>query len=294
MSKLKEALAGGQFPIVMEIELPKGIDLEGMLAPVKLLHGKVTAFGIPDNEDAKMKLSSLAAARLVQEAGGEPLLLMTCRDRNRLALESDLLGAGALGIENILALSGDFVTLGDHPDAKPVYDADSVQLLQIARGLMTGHDSAGLSLTGNPQFYLGAILIPEADPVAPQLLKVKKKLEAGVEFFITAPMFTLEKFRQFKQSVGSQTVKFMACLKVPGASEVEEASLGQHRKVYSLPPNVVQELTGNDPEEVLRKGAALTGRLLKEIREQKLADGVYVKAQGRGDLMDQILKAAGA
>jgi len=294
MSKLKEALEGGQFPIVMEIELPKGIDLEGMLAPVKSLHGKVTAFGIPDNEDAKMKLSSLAAARLVQEAGGEPLLLMTCRDRNRLALESDLLGAGALGIENILALSGDFVTLGDHPDAKPVYDADSVQLLQIARGLMTGHDSAGLSLTGNPQFYLGAVLIPEADPVAPQLLKVKKKLEAGVEFFITAPMFTLEKFRQFRQSVGSQTVKFMACLKVPGASEVEEASLGQHRKVYSLPPAVVQELTGTDPEEVLRKGAALTGRLLKEIREQKLADGVYVKAQGRGDLMDQILKAAGA
>ena len=294
MSKLKEALAGGQFPIVMEIELPKGIDLEGMLAPVKLLHGKVTAFGIPDNEDAKMKLSSLAAARLVQEAGGEPLLLMTCRDRNRLALESDLLGAGALGIENILALSGDFVTLGDHPDAKPVYDADSVQLLQIARGLMTGHDSAGLSLTGNPQFYLGAVLIPEADPVAPQLLKVKKKLEAGVEFFITAPMFTLEKFRQFRQSVGSQTVKFMACLKVPGASEVEEASLGQHRKVYSLPPAVVQELTGTDPEEVLRKGAALTGRLLKEIREQKLADGVYVKVHGRGDLMAQILKTAGA
>jgi 5,10-methylenetetrahydrofolate reductase len=294
MSKLKEALAGGQFPIVMEIELPKGIDLEGMLAPVKLLHGKVTAFGIPDNEDAKMKLSSLAAARLVQEAGGEPLLLMTCRDRNRLALESDLLGAGALGIENILALSGDFVSLGDHPDAKPVYDADSVQLLQIARGLMTGHDSVGLSLKGNPQFYLGAVLIPEADPVAPQLLKAKKKLEAGVEFFITAPMFTLEKFRQFRQSLGSQAVKVMACLKVPKASEVEEASLGQHRKVYSLPPDVVKELAGSDPEEVLQKGAALTGRLLKEIREQKLADGVYVKVHGRGDLMAQILKTAGA
>jgi 5,10-methylenetetrahydrofolate reductase len=293
MSKLKEALEGGQFPIVMEIKPPKGIDLEGMLAPVKSLNGKVTAFGIPDNEHAEMKLSSLAAARLVQEAGGEPLLLMTCRDRNRLALESDLLGAGALGIENIMTLSGEFVSLGDHPDAKPVYDADSVQLLQIARGLMTGHDSAGLALEGNPQFYLGAALIPEADPVAPQLFKVKKKLEAGVEFFITAPMFTLEKFRQFKQSLGSQAVKVLACLKVPEASEVEEASSGQHRKVYSLPPNVAQELAGIDPEEVLRKGAALTGRLLKEIKEQKLADGVYVKALGRGDLMDQILKTAG-
>ncbi len=294
MSKLREALEGGRFPIVMEIKPPKGIDLEGMLAPLKALNGKVTAFGIPDNEHAKMKLSALAAARLVQEAGGEPLLLMTCRDRNRLALESDLLGAGALGLENILALSGDFVSLGDHPDAKPVYDADSVQLLQIARGLMAGHDSAGLPLKGNPNFCLGAVLIPEADPVGPQQLKVKKKLEAGAEFFITAPIFDLEKLRQFRQSLGPQTVKILACLKVPKAEEVEQAAQGRHRKVYSLPPDVVQELDGNDPEEVLQKGAALAGRLLREIREAKLADGVYVKARGRGDLMALVLETAGA
>lgn len=294
MSKLSEALEGGRFPIVMEIKPPKGIDLEGMLAPLKALNGKVTAYGIPDNEHAKMKLSALAAARLVKEAGGEPLLLMTCRDRNRLALESDLLGAAALGLENILAISGDFVSLGDHPDAKPVYDADSVQLLQIAGGLMAGHDSAGLSLKGNPNFCLGAVLIPEADPVKPQLLKFKKKLEAGAQFFITAPIFDLEKLRQFRQSLGPQTVKILACVKVPKAAEVEQATLGQHRKVYSLPSEVVQELAGKDPEEVLRKGAALAGRLFKEIRAQKLADGVYVKAQGRADLMALMLEAAGA
>ncbi len=293
MSKLKEALEGGRFPIVMEIKPPKGIDLEDMLAPLKALNGKITAFGIPDNEHAKMKLSALAAARVVQEAGAEPLLLMTCRDRNRLALESDLLGAGALGLENILAISGDFVSLGDHPDAKPVYDADSVQLLQIARGLMTGHDSAGLPLKGNPQFCLGAVLIPEADPVAPQLLKVKKKLEAGAEFFITAPIFDLKKLSQFRQLLGPQTVKVLACLKVPKASEVEEATQGQLRKVYSLPPEVAKELGDTDPEAVLQKGAALVGRLLKEIREQKLADGVYVKARGRSDLMALILEKAG-
>jgi methylenetetrahydrofolate reductase (NADPH) len=294
MSKLSESLAAGQFPIVVEIKPPKGIDLEGMLAPVKALNGKVTAFGIPDNEHAKMKLSALAAARLVQEAGGEPLLHLTCRDRNRLALESDLLGAGALGLENILAVSGDFVSLGDHPDAKPVYDADSVQLLQIARGLMAGYDSAGLSLKGNPNFCLGAVLIPEADPVGPQQLKVKKKLEAGAEFFITAPIFDLEKLRQFRQLLGPQTVKFLVCLKVPKAEEVDQASQGRHRKVYSLPPEVVKELAGNDPEEVLRKGAALAGRLLKKIREEKLADGVYVKARGRSDLMALVLETASA
>ena len=293
MGKLKEALEGGRFPIVMEIKPPKGIDLEGMLAPVTGLNGKVTAFGIPDNEHAKMKLSALAAAKLVKEAGAEPLLLMTCRDRNRLALESDLLGAAALGLENILALSGDFVSLGDHPDAKPVYDADSVQLLAIARGLMAGHDSAGLALKGNPQFCLGAVLIPEADPAAPQLLKIKKKQEAGAEFFITAPIFDLEKLRHFRQTLGSQDVKIMACVKVPKASEVEQAGQGQHRKVYSLPAQVVKELAGDDPEEVLRKGAALAGRLIREIKEAKLADGVYIKARGRKDLMALVLEAAG-
>lgn len=294
MSKLKEALEGGRFPIVMEIKPPKGIDLEGMLAPVKALNGKVTAFGIPDNEHARMKLSALAAARLVKEAGGEPLLLMTCRDRNRLALESDLLGAGALGLGNILAISGDFVSLGDHPDAKPVYDADSVQLLQIARGLMAGHDSADLPLDGNPQFYLGAVLIPEADPMNPQKLKFKKKLAAGAQFFITAPIFALEKLRQFRQSLGAQDVKILACIKVPKASEVDQAVLGQHRKVYSLPPEVVKEMAGTDPEGVVQKGAAVAGRLLRKIREEKLADGAYVKVQGRSDLMTLLLDAAGA
>jgi 5,10-methylenetetrahydrofolate reductase len=294
MSKLKEALANGGFPIVMEMKPPKGIDLEGMLAPLNAVNGKVTAFGIPDNEHAKMKLSALAAARMVKEAGGEPLLLMTCRDRNRLALESDLLGAGALGLENILALSGDFVNQGDHPDAKPVYDTDSVQLLQIARGLMDGHDSAGQPLKGNPQFCLGAVLIPEADPVGPQLLKVRKKLAAGVDFFITAPIYDLKKLSSFRQQLGDQDLKVLACVKVPKASEVEQASQGRLRKVYSLPPDLVQELSDPDPEIVLKKGAALAGRLIKEIKAQKLADGVYVKARGRGDLMALILENAGA
>lgn len=292
MSKLKEALAGGRFPIVMEIKPPKGIDLVGMLAPLQSVNGKVTAYGIPDNEHAKMKLSALAAAKMVKEAGGEPLLFMTCRDRNRLALESDLLGASALGLENIMAMSGDFVSLGDHPDAKPVYDVDSVQLLQIARELMAGHDSAGLPLQGNPQFCLGAVLIPEADPVAPQILKAKKKLEAGVDFFITAPIFDLKKLKQFRELLGPQSVKIMACVKIPKASEVEEATQSRHRKVYSLPSEVIKELGGTDSEEVLKKGAVLAGRLLKEIREQKLADGIYVKARGRSDLMGLILERA--
>jgi 5,10-methylenetetrahydrofolate reductase len=158
MSKLSQALEAGQFAVVAELAPPKGTKVEVMLAPVETLKGRVTAFSVPDNEHAKMRLSALAACRLVKEAGGEPLLHLTCRDKNRLALQSELLGAAALGIENVLLVSGDYVTLGDHPDAKPVYDADSVQLLQIAKGLMAGQDSAGQPLDGNPAFFLGAVV----------------------------------------------------------------------------------------------------------------------------------------
>jgi 5,10-methylenetetrahydrofolate reductase len=158
---------------------------------------------------------------------------------------------------------------------------------------MAGHDSTDQPLKGNPQFCLGAVLIPEADPVGPQLLKARKKLAAGAEFFITAPIYDLKKLSLFRQQLGDQNVKIIACVKVPKPSEVEQAGQGQLRKVYSLPPEVVQELGSADPEEVMNKGAALAGRLIKEIKNQKLANGVYVKARGRGDLMALILEKAG-
>jgi 5,10-methylenetetrahydrofolate reductase len=293
MSKLKDALAAGGFPLVVEVKPPKGVEVAGMLAPVGSLNGQVTAFGVPDNEHARMRLSALAAARLVREAGGEPLMLLTCRDRNRLALESDLLGAAALGVENLLLISGDYVHQGDHPDAKPVYDADSVQLLLLARELMAGRDSAGNPLKGAPQFFLGAVVIPEAQPLGPQRLKFRKKMEAGADFFVTAPIFDLEKFRKFRREVVPEGVKILACLKVPSAEEVEKAARGELRKVYTLPPAVIQELSGGDPEEVLFKGAASAGRLARQLRSEKLADGVYLKAKGRADLAAAFLQAAG-
>jgi 5,10-methylenetetrahydrofolate reductase len=240
-----------------------------------------------------MRLAAVAAARLVQEAGGEALVHLTCRDRNRLALSSDLLGAASLGLENVLLVSGDYVTLGDHPQAKPVYDADSVQLLQIAAGLINGHDSAGLPLTGNPAFFLGAVVIPEAEPFPPQFVKFQKKLGAGAQFFITPPVFDLDKLRRFREHLAGTPVKLLAGVKVLGADEVAQAAAGQWRKVYSLPPDLVSDLSGKEPEDILARGVELAGRLVKEIKREKLADGVYLKAKGRADLFTKILKAAG-
>ena len=293
MSKLRETLEAGAFPVVVELKPPKGTGVDEMLAVVKALAGRVTAFSVPDNEHARMRLAAVAAARLVQEAGGEALVHLTCRDRNRLALESDLLGTAVLGLENILLVSGDYVTLGDHPQAKPVYDADSVQLLQVAPGLMDGHDSVGLPLAGSPVFFLGAVVIPEAEPLPPQLIKFQKKLAAGAQFFVTPPVFDLDKLRRFREHLPETPVKLLAGVKVLGAEEVAQAAAGQWRQVYSLPPDLVSDLAGKEPEDILARGVEVAGRLVQQIKQEKLADGVYLKAKGRADLFTKILEAAG-
>jgi methylenetetrahydrofolate reductase (NADPH) len=293
MSKLRETLDAGAFAVVLEVKPPKGLDVDFLLAPVKALGGRVTAFSVPDDEHAKMRLSSVAAACLVQKAGGEALVHFSCRDRNRLALESDLLGAASLGLENILVVSGDYVTLGDHPQAKPVYDADSVQLLQIVQGLAAGHDSAGLPLQGNPTFFPGAVVIPEADPLAPQLIKFQKKVIAGAQFFITPSIFDLDKLRRFREHLPGKAVKLLVSVKVLGADEVAQAAAGQLRKVYSVPPDLVNDLAGKDPEEILVKGVEVASRLVQRIKQEKLADGVYLKAKGRADLLTKIMDGAG-
>ncbi|MEW6385987.1 MAG: methylenetetrahydrofolate reductase [Thermodesulfobacteriota bacterium] len=293
MSKLKEALDSGAFAAVAELQPPKGVRVEGMLALVAALQDRVTAFGVPDNEQARMRLSALAVSRLAQEAGGEPLWHLTCRDRNRLALESELLGAAALGIENVLVVSGDYVTLGDHPDAKPVYDADSVQLLQIARDLAAGRDSAGLTLDGAPNFFLGAVVIPEAEPLAPQLLKFEKKVKAGAQFFVTPPVFDLERLRAFRQSLAANPVKLLATVKVLSLEEAAQADTEEWRQVFRVPLEFLSELKDLEGEEFSRRAAELAGGLLKRIKAENLAEGAYLKAGGRVDLINLVLKAAG-
>jgi|YNPNPStandDraft_1061719.scaffolds.fasta_scaffold05210_3 methylenetetrahydrofolate reductase (NADPH) len=292
MSKLRETLEAGDFAVAVELKPPRGTEVGGMLAPVTALRERVTAFGLPDNAQACLHLSSLAAARLVKEAGGEPLLHLSCRDRNRLALESDLLGAAALGVENLLLVSGDYVTLGDHPQAKPVYDADSVQLLQIAQGLRAGQDSTGQPLSGNPAFYLGAVVIPEADPLAPQLLKMEKKIAAGAQFLVTAPVFHLERLRSFREHLTDPAIKLLVTVKVLEADELSQAMAGGWRKVYSLPQELLQELAGQEPAALESEAVRVAGRLVRQIKEERLGDGVYLQARGREDLLAAILKQA--
>ncbi len=169
-------LAKRKFVVTAEVGPPKGVDIKEVLENAEALHGRVDAVNATDQQSSVMRLGSLATCHILKDKGLEPILQMTCRDRNRIALQSDLLSAYVLGIENVLCLTGDFVALGDHPQAKSVFDLDSVSLLGGARGLEQGKDLSGKDLTGAPRFCLGAIVTPGADPLEPQIIKMEKNV----------------------------------------------------------------------------------------------------------------------
>ena len=165
MSKLREAFEKGEFAITAEMAPPKGTDLSHLAECAKLVIGRVHAANVTDNQSAVMRTSSLATCKMLKDLGLEPVIQMTGRDRNRIAIESEMLSAGFFGIDNLLALTGDHVCVGDHKQAKPVFDLDAVSILSTATMMNNGTDSTGLELKGKTDFFLGACVTPEYDPI---------------------------------------------------------------------------------------------------------------------------------
>jgi methylenetetrahydrofolate reductase (NADPH) len=207
---LQESLASGKFVLTSEIGPPKGIHIEEMMADAELLRGRVDAINVTDLQSSVMRLGSLAVCHLLQEKGLEPIFQMTCRDRNRLGLQADLLSASVLGIKNVLALTGDYASLGDHPQAKPVFDLDSVNLIGVVKKLESGTDMVGNSLSGAPKFFVGAVVNPGANPLEAQLIKMEKKIQAGASFFQTQAVYDVRAFEQFMKRASPFKVPILA------------------------------------------------------------------------------------
>ena len=200
--KLIERFKQGKCVVTCEVGPPKGIEIEKVIDELEPLRSKVDAFNVTDLQSSVLRVGSLATCRLLKDKGLESIMQLTCRDRNRLALQADVLSAAVLGIENLLCLTGDYTTLGDHPQAMPVFDLDSVQLLMAVKSLMGGKDMAGNDLEGQPpQFCLGAVVNPGADPLEPQILKMEKKIAAGAQFFQTQAAYEVDKFARFCEKV---------------------------------------------------------------------------------------------
>lgn len=208
-SKFEKTLRSGKFAVTCEIGPPKGAEDEEIKEAAEYLRDVADGINVTDLQSSVMRLGSLVTCHLLKEWGLDPIFQVTCRDRNRLILQSDLLSAYVLGIRNILALTGDYTTIGDHPQAEPVFDLDSVQLLWAIKNLEEGKDLAGKELTQKPAFFKGAVVNPGADTEASyelQIIKMKKKIDQGAQFFQTQAIFDAEVFKRFMDRVHKENI----------------------------------------------------------------------------------------
>jgi 5,10-methylenetetrahydrofolate reductase len=271
---------------------PKGTNLEKFEHHIDLLKDKVDAMNVTDHQSSVMRFPSLGGCLKVKEGGGEVILQMTCRDRNRLALQADLLFASYMGIQNVLCLTGDSIILGDHKDAKSVFDLDSSQLLETIRTLENGKDLGGNDLDGAVSFCAGAIVTPEADPLEPQLIKFEKKIEAGAEFIQTQAVYDLDKFKEFMDYARQFKVKILAGIILLTSAPMARFMNKNIAGVF-VPQDLVDEMASAPKGQALTKGIEIAGRMIKRIHDEKMCDGVHIMAIGKEELVPDIMAAAG-
>lgn len=291
-TRFKQALNSDKFIITSEIGPPKGTNLDKMLHHIDILKDKVDAINVTDHQSSVMRFPSIGGCLEIKDRGGEPILQMTCRDRNRMALQAELLFAAYRGINNVLCLTGDAVPVGDHKEAKGVFDLDSLQLLKTIRLMESGLDLGGNKLEGALEFCAGAIVTPEADPIEPQLIKFEKKVEAGAEFIQTQAIYDLDNFAKFMQYARQFPVKILAGI-VLLVSAPMARYMNQNVPGIFVPQNLIDELAAAPKGTALNKGIEIAGRMIATIKKEKMCDGVHIMAIGKEEVVPDILKAAG-
>lgn len=292
VSAFQKALKSGKFVVTCEAAPPKGTNLERMAHDIELLKDKVDGINVTDHQSSVMRFPSLGGALLVKEVGGEPILQMTCRDRNRLALQADLLFASYKGIHNVLCLTGDSIMLGDHKEAKSVFDLDSSQLVAVVRKLEKGKDISGNDLDGGVSFCAGAIVTPEANPLEPQLIKFEKKIEAGAEFIQTQAVFDLDRFKKFMEYARQFPVKILAGVILLTSAPMARFMNKNIAGVF-VPQDLIDEMASAPKGQALAKGIEIAGRMIRRIQEEKMCDGVHIMAIGKEELVPEIMSVAG-
>ena len=283
MNRLCEKLSQNKFIITAELFPPKGTDISSLMKRADIVGPLVDGINVTDNQRASMRLGSLAVCRLLKEKGYEPIMQMTCRDRNRIALQSDLLSAYVMGIENILMLSGDHPAVGEYKDIKGVYDLDPIQLLTAARTLESGVDLAGKKLNGAPKFCLGAVVNPTSKPLELQLIMMQKKMNAGARFFQTQTIFDVMEFKEFYNKMKGSNVKVLAGVTL--IKSVQFMDFLSNLPGVHIPEEIIKRVkSASDP---LAEGVKICAETIKELKS--FADGVHIMAIGSEQLIPEIL-----
>ena len=285
----KEKLKTDKFLVTSEIGPPKGIEIRQALEDAELIRNKVDAINVTDLQNSVMRLGSLAVCALLKQKGFEPIYQLTCRDRNRLALQSDILSAASLGIENILVLTGDHPNAGDHPQAKPVFDLDSAQLLGVIRKLESGVDMNGNKLTGKPPvFCKGAVVNPGSDPLEPQIAKMEKKISAGAEFFQTQAVYDIKVFENFIKKTSGLKAKVLAgivLLKSAGMARYMNKNVAG----VCVPDEIIKEM--EQSQDKLRSSVKIACRLIRELKP--MCQGIHIMPIGWDKVVPMVIEEAG-
>lgn len=277
-----------KFIITSEIGPPKGIDIKELLKDAELVKDRVDAINVTDLQSSVMRVGSLAICKLLIDRGIEPVFQVTCRDRNRLALQSDLLSAAVFGIENVLALTGDHPVLGDHPQAKPVFDLDSIQLLGVIETLQSGKDMVGKELKGSPKFCVGAVVNPGADPLEPEIMKMEKKIAQGALFFQTQAIYDVNLFKKFLEAsrhLNTTIIAGIVLLKSAGMARFMNKNVAG----VFVPDALIQEM--EKAEDRSAKSIEIAARLIKELKP--LSRGIHIMPIGWDKKVPLVLDAAG-
>lgn len=290
MSRLRDALARGEFVITGEVAPPHGTDYSAMLGSVEKLAPYCHAVNVTDNQGATLHLSSLAASRVVLEngAGCEPIFQQTCRDRNRLALQSDLLAAWTLGLENVLVVTGDDPRGGDHPKAKAVFDLDSTLLMEVTAGMNAGVDMNGTALDGATDFLIGGALFPEAEPWEIQLERAQQKIDAGATFFQTQAITDIDKLARAADALRPTGAKLIAGILLFKSPRVIKF-INERLAGLMVPDHIADRIAA--AENPLEESIALAIEQVRELRD--IADGVHIMPLGSDDAVVRILEGAG-
>ncbi len=287
--KLSALFGQGKFVVTGEVGPGKSASAAGTIEGARLMAGSVDAVNVTDNQSAVMRLGSLAVCRLLKEAGIEPVFQLTCRDRNRIALQSDLLSAAALGVENTLLLTGDHMVLGDHAQAKKVFDLDSVQLIAAAKGLNGGRDLAGHDLESSPDLCIGAVVNPGSDEIETQLLKMEKKIAAGAEFFQTQAVYEPAVFESFMKGASRFGVPVMV-----GIVPLKSAGMARYMTTnvagIRVPDPMIKRMADTPKGDRKKVSAEIAADLVRQTKG--LCQGIHLMPLGWDDLVPEIVSAS--
>ncbi len=296
-SQLKKVLAAGHFAVTAEAGPPKGADPESVRKKGRVLKGAVDSVNVTDNQTGVVRLSSLAACALLRQEGLDPVLQMVVRDRNRIALQSDILGASALGIRNVLCLSGDHQSFGNQKEAMGVFDLDSIQLIQTVRRM---RDEAqiigGETLTQAPELFVGAAANPFADPFFYRVIRLAKKVRAGAEFIQTQCIYNLERFKEWMIQVRDRGLHEKVYI-LGGITPMKSAKMAEYMRTQvagmDIPEALVQRMKSVPAKEQRREGLKISVETIQALKEIEGVHGVHIMAIEWEDAVPQIVEEAG-